>query len=207
MARNWLDEGEEIRNILIDMTGRTHDLAGLTTLAWLVSTQPLPGMTLGTALTAVAANTIGSVLPDFDDASADIWDKVPAGSILGKIVDPLFGHRRISHSLAGLWIAGWITRRLLEWAHGWLVVDINIVWGALMLGYASHLVMDSLTKEGAPWLFPLPWKIRFPPIKAMRITTGKWVETLVVFPGLLILDAYLVWSNYSKWVQFIKLLH
>jgi hypothetical protein len=57
--------------------------------------------------------------------------------------------------------------------------------------------MDTLTKEGVPWLLPIPTKFGIPPLKEWRITTGKWVETLVVFPALLIFDGFYYWHHYQ----------
>ena len=59
-----------------------------------------------------------------------------------------------------------------------------------MLGVTSHLIMDTFTKEGVPWLLPLPFKFGFPPVRAWRITTGKKAEMLVILP---LLVAAIVW--------------
>ena len=58
--------------------------------------------------------------------------------------------------------------------------------------------MDTLTKEGVPWLLPIPVKIGLPPAKAWRITTGKAVETFGVFPALLVFNAWLYYANYHE---------
>ncbi|MDZ4838595.1 MAG: metal-dependent hydrolase [Bacteroidota bacterium] len=82
------------------MTGRTHDLAALTTLTMVVATQPLLPISIGTLFTAIAANLIGAAAPDLDQPTGKLWRKIPAGTILGKILNPFFGtHRSISHSL------------------------------------------------------------------------------------------------------------
>jgi hypothetical protein len=49
-----------------------------------------------------------------------------------------------------------------------------------------------------PWLLPIPAKFGFPPLKSMRITTGKFVESWLVFPGLLAFSAWLFFINYDK---------
>ena len=79
------------------------------------------------------------------------------------------------------------------------------VWYAFLIGMMSHLVMDTFTKEGVPWLLPLPYKFGFPPLKALRITTGKMVETLGVFPALLIFNLYWYWAHYGHLLGLIKL--
>jgi membrane-bound metal-dependent hydrolase YbcI (DUF457 family) len=83
-------------------------------------------------------------------------------------------------------------------------VDIQLVWYAFLIGYVSHLVMDSFTKEGVPWLLPVPYKFGFPPLKGLRVTTGKWVENAVVLPALILLSIWLFASNYTQLVQMVR---
>lgn len=187
------------------MTGRTHDLAALTTLTIFIATEPLIKMSLATALVAVAGNMIGGVAPDLDQPTGNLWHKIPAGTIFGKIAHPFLGsHRSISHSILGMAIFGWLTSKVLTYMHSFLLTDMNIVWWAFMFGYFSHLIVDSLTKEGVPWLFPISIRFGFPPVKALRIKTGKFIENALIFPGLLILNGILVYNNYEKYISFIK---
>jgi membrane-bound metal-dependent hydrolase YbcI (DUF457 family) len=72
-----------------------------------------------------------------------------------------------------------------------------------MIGVFSHLVMDSFTKEGVPWLLPIPIKFGFPPLKAFRITTGKKMEGFVIFPGLVALNVCLYAMYYQEIQAFI----
>src|SRR6266480_1366317 len=67
----------------------------------------------------------------------------------------------------------WLARLLLEFLHPIMPhTDITLVWYAFVIGVASHLVMDTFTKEGVPWLLPLPFKFGIPPVKDLRVTTG-----------------------------------
>jgi inner membrane protein len=186
------------------MTGRTHDLAAITTLTTFLATQPVITVSLATAVTAVAANLIGTLTPDIDQPTASLWHKIPAGSWIGKIISPLLGnHRMLSHSLAGLFLAGWGMVYVLKYMHTFLLVDMTMVWSAFIFGYLSHLIMDSLTREGMPWLFPIPVRMGFPPFKVLRVTTNSWVEKLLVFPGLIVINAGLIYFNYIKLADFI----
>ena len=186
------------------MTGRTHDLAAFTTLTAVLAYEPLMKLSLATAIVAVAANMIGGLAPDIDQPTAGFWQKIPAGSIFGRIINPLLGHHRmVSHSLVGMALAGWGLKYLLAYMHTFLLVDMTVVWWAFMLGFASHLIMDSLTKEGVPWFFPIPVRLGFSPIKKFRVTTGGLVETIVVFPALLAANAYLIYYHYGKFITFI----
>ena len=67
-----------------------------------------------------------------------------------------------------------------------------------MIGVASHLLMDSLTKEGVPWLLPIPVKFGFPPLRRLRITTGKWVEHFIVLPLLIGLAVWMFANSYGE---------
>jgi len=75
-------------------------------------------------------------------------------------------------------------------------IDPHIILVSLMIGYISHLISDGLTEEGIPLLFPLNVSFGFPPIKKMRIKTGRWFENFVIFPSIWI---YLLWFvNYNQ---------
>src|SRR5580698_7666861 len=174
------------------MTARTHDLAAVTALGivYLYSSQPT--MTLATVIVAVFANLIGGITPDIDQPTAPLWRNLPIGKYFGKMFDDLSGgHRFLTHSILGLVIFGFLGHWLLIFLQPIMhSVNIGLVWWAFMIGMLSHLVMDTLTKEGVPWLLPVPFKFGVPPLKAFRITTGKAVETWVVFPLLILFNAY-----------------
>jgi inner membrane protein len=187
------------------MTGRTHDLAGFTALTFVMVTYPLSKMTLATALVAFSANMIGSLAPDIDQPTAALWHRMRAGSIIGKLVQPLLGgHRLISHSIIGIFLFGAFTNFLLGQMKSFLLVDMNIVWWAFMIGFLSHLLTDTFTREGVPWLFPIPINLGIPPFRFMRFKTGGIVEKSFVFPMLLITNIVLYYTNYGKFVEFLK---
>lgn len=187
------------------MTGRTHDLAAFTALSVVLVHVPLPQISLATALVAFSANMIGGLAPDIDQPTADLWRKLPAGSIIGRIFSPfLGGHRTISHSLLGIVLFGFLARELLGMISGVLLVDMQIVWWAFMIGFVSHLLMDTLTTEGVPWLFPIPWHFGFPPLKSLRIKTGGVMEKGFIFPLLLFLTGYIYYHNYHFFLMFVR---
>lgn len=187
------------------MTGRTHDLAAFTALTLMVATQPLVKMTFATAFIAFSTNMIGGLAPDIDQPTSSFWHKIPAGSLIGKIVYPLLGgHRYISHSIIGLGLFGALGWLLLDKIKVFLLVDMNIVWIAFMIGYISHLIIDTFTEEGVPWLFPIPFKIGFPPFRFLRIKTGGIVEKSFIFPMLLLINIYIFYSNYQNFLDFLK---
>ena len=187
------------------MTARTHDLAAMTMLVWVVASGKAPSLSLATGIVAVMANILGALTPDLDEPTARLWNDMPAGSIVGRIIHPLLGgHRMITHSILGMLAIGWGLKFLLtNYVSRVLLVDMNVVWGAFMLGFLSHLIVDTITKEGVPWLFPIPWRLGFPPFKALRVTTGEWAEKALVFPGLLVLNGYLIYQNYGEFLKLV----
>jgi len=187
------------------MTGRTHDLAAFTALTYIMATKPLDPISLPTVAVALTANFLGALAPDLDQSTSSFWGKIRGGSYFGKLIAPVLGgHRFISHSILGVLIAGFLVDKLLILASGFLIVDMTVVWWAFMIGFVSHLVMDTLTKEGVPWLFPIPIKIGFPPLYFLRVTTGGKIEKYLIFPSLLLANAYLFYTYYPKFLELIK---
>lgn len=189
------------------MTARTHDLAAITALGLVVLVHPLPTLTLSTALLAILANQIGGITPDIDQPTAPFWRNLPVGKFFGKIFDKLLGgHRFLSHSLLGLALFGFLAHLLLQFLHPIMPhVNIGLIWWAFMIGMLSHLLMDTITKEGVPWLLPIPVKFGFPPVKSLRVTTGKAVETLIIFPLLLGVDVWQCAVHYNALIAFVHL--
>lgn len=187
------------------MLARTHDLAAITALAIVATAASLPAMTLSTLLIAILANQIGGIAPDIDQPTAPLWRNLPVGHIFGRFVDKLLGgHRFLSHSLLGVVLFGFLAKITLVFLHPLMPkVDIQIVWYAFIIGMLSHLLMDTVTKEGVPWLLPVPIKFGLPPLKRLRITTGEHVEVLVVFPLLLATDIWLCHANYPAIISYL----
>lgn len=188
------------------MIGRTHDVAAATALGAVVVFGPAHTMTLATVLVGILANQIGGIAPDIDQPTAPFWRNLPIGGAIGRVFDKLLGgHRFITHSLVGLALFGVLMHLLLVTLTPIMPhVDTGFVWWAFMIGMLSHLVMDSFTKEGVPWLLPIPIKFGFPPLRRLRIATGKIGEMLVVFPGLIALDIWFCASHYN---HLVTLLH
>lgn len=183
------------------MTARTHDLAAISAFIYIAINQPVRSIAVATLITAVLANQLGGIAPDIDQPTAPFWRNLPVGGFLGKIIDKMLGgHRFLTHSLLGLALFGLGFRALLDVLHPIMQsVDIHVVWWAFMIGMLSHLVLDTFTKEGVPWLLPIPIKFGIPPVKRLRITTGKFVEKiffLVVFG----FDVWYFWTNYTQLV-------
>lgn len=188
------------------MTGRTHDLAAFTALNLVFCITPLQQISLPTALVAFSANMIGGLAPDIDQPTAALWHRTRGGSIISRLFTPfLGGHRSISHSIIGVFLFGFLAKIILGLMSTFLIVDMNIVWWAFMIGFISHLLMDTITRDGVPWLFPIPINFGIPPFRSLRMKTGGMLEKSVVFPALLFFNAYLVYAFYPKYIEFLKL--
>jgi len=190
--------------IFLIMTSRTHDMIGFASLITVAANFPPENLNVNTAIASLIGCTIGSLIPDMDQATNRLWDLLPAGNFLGRIFRNLMlEHRTISHSILG----GYILYKILSFVILHLInpnyVDIELVTISIMVGFVAHVCADMLTKEGVPLLFPLPFKIGFPPIKALRITTGKFVEKVLIFPGVIV---YLIWFVAYHRVQLLSLL-
>ncbi|MDB5175517.1 MAG: Membrane protein containing transrane [Candidatus Saccharibacteria bacterium] len=188
------------------MTGRTHDLAAFTALSFVAVLHPLSPMSLSTLLLCLLANQIGGIAPDIDQPTAPFWHNIAAGKYAGKLFSALSGgHRFLTHSLLGLVGFAFGVRALLNVLHPIVPsADIGYVWWAFMIGMVSHLIMDSFTREGVPWLLPLPFKFGFPPVRRLRIVTGKKFESIILFPGIVVICAVLYATHYQVIVYFLK---
>jgi inner membrane protein len=182
------------------MTGKTHRIIGLTAgLGYFLAASPsaYQPATLGAVIVAAY---LGSLMPDADDAGADIWHTIPFGHSVGKISDPFLKHRNISHSIVGLAIYTYIVYILVTSFPGYWGIDGQAIVVASAIAYASHLLADSFTVEGIPVFWP--WKRMFgippKPLEGIRIQTGKWFENLVVFPAINIILIVMVISDWAK---------
>jgi inner membrane protein len=172
------------------MTGRTHDLASITALGFVAVLNGNTSMSLQTVIAAVFANLVGGILPDIDQPTAPFWRNLPIGSFFGKIFGKMSGgHRFLTHSILGVVGVGYLAHLFLLFVHPIVQsIDIGLVWRAFMIGVVSHISMDMFTKEGVPLFLPIPIKLGLPPIRKLRITTGKILETWVFFPALILLN-------------------
>jgi inner membrane protein len=182
------------------MTARTHDLAAITALGAVILLEPLRTISLATALVALLANQLGGIAPDIDQPTAPFWRNLPIGGSFGRVFDKLLGgHRFLTHSLLGLALFGFLVKALLAFLHPIMPhIDSGYVWWAFMIGMLSHLIMDTITKEGVPWLLPIPIKFGIPPLKRLRITTGKFAEHFIVFPAILAADIVYCALHYQQ---------
>ena len=83
---------------------------------------------------------LGSMIPDIDNVHSKINEKLKITKLFGY----LFKHRGFCHSL---WFA-----LLLFITISYLAPNIA---GPILVGYISHLIIDSITKQGIDYLAPI----------------------------------------------------
>jgi inner membrane protein len=145
---------------------------------------------------------IGSLAPDIDNARSTIGKRA---GIISKGIQHFAGHRRFFHSILGLifvgvfiyavqYVAGLLLYRTgadagarqIGEALGGSALGLSIAMGAgiafsaFLVGYFLHLVADSLTEGGVPWLWPSHLRLGFPPNRKWRFKSGSAAEPVVV---------------------------
>jgi inner membrane protein len=175
-------------------------------LGFIALTYPLPNITLATGLVAVVANMIGGIAPDIDQPTAPFWRNLPVGGVVGRVFKTVIGgHRFVSHSILGIILFGFGFHFLLDVLRpSFPSLNMTIIWWAFMIGFVSHLVMDTFTREGVPWLLPIPVKFGMPPVKAYRVETGEFVERFVIFPLLIGVNLYLYYIHYAYVLEILR---
>lgn len=155
----------------------------------------------------------GSLLPDIDTPKSTLGQKFWRGlvtilalALLGYIFAPDYldryhdelkvlslmllpviammrGHRKITHSLLFLLILVLYSWMIERWFHiPWFYLS------GLLIGVASHLFADGLTKRGIPLCYPFSKKrTRF----VVTFRTGSHVEKVLVY-GLVILNIWIL---------------
>ncbi len=186
------------------MTAPTHQLAALTAAAGLLVLYPREAGT-GLAVTAIIAVMIGALTPDLDQPAANLGGRLLGAGLVGKIFGRFSGgHRHFTHSVLGAFIIAyglaWLMGHLLSPA---IANEARLVWAAFMAGYLSHILADTFTDRGVPWLWPFPWHFRLPPgPNALRITTGSFVEMLFLRGALVVALAVLLRTNWEIFAAF-----
>jgi inner membrane protein len=188
------------------MTARTHDAFAFSSLVVAATYYPPDNLSVGTLFAAVIGNIVGSLIPDMDQSTNRLWDLLPMGEQLGKVFRRVFiSHRSLSHSILGFYLIYKFLEWLLPKVLNPLYIDASIVFLAVIVGYASHLMADSLTKEGLPLLFPFKFKFGIPPFSSLRIATGSWAEKFIVLPAVTLFLFLFINSNKDALIGILNL--
>ncbi|MCM2989776.1 metal-dependent hydrolase [Bacillus safensis] len=126
------------------MTGKTHIMGGIaasTAVAYYYGFDPV---------TMAAAGSAGALIPDLCHTKSKIGRKFP---LLSTLISSVFGHRTFTHSLLFLLIIYFLATTYIP--------NDNLSIG-LLVGMASHLILDAGTVNGIKFLFPASIKVRLP---------------------------------------------
>jgi inner membrane protein len=144
------------------MLWKTHIMGGIVAGALLLPYCNLGNVTSQAAFVACAG--AGALLPDIDSSCSKLGRMIWPVS---KTIQMIFGHRQIFHSL--------LMAALL---YGCLCLFWPLYAIPIIVGFVSHLVLDSFNPEGIAWLYPLPFRVAIP-----LATTGGIIEK-ICFLGL-----------------------
>lgn len=159
------------------MTGKTHIIGGLAaSLAFAQVTSYDPVLLVG-------AGVIGAILPDICHGGSKVGRAFP---IVSKVINVLFGHRSFTHSLLFLVIMAFLMNSF---------VTNESVTAGILVGMASHLVLDMATRNGIKLLFPLKIRVRFP----LTTRTGGTVEYMVL-AALSLLSVYFGYEAFGYYL-------
>jgi len=159
------------------MTGKTHIIGGLAaSLAFAQVTSYDPVLLVG-------AGVIGAIIPDICHGGSKVGRAFP---VVSKVINVLFGHRSFTHSLLFLVIMAFLMNSF---------VTNESVTAGVLVGMASHLVLDMATRNGIKLLFPLKIRVRFP----LTTRTGGTVEYMVL-AALSLLSVYFGYEAFSYYL-------
>lgn len=162
------------------MQGNTHIIGGITaSLAFAQISNDNP-------LVLVGAGVIGALLPDICHGGSKIGRKLP---IISKIVNTMFGHRSFTHSLLFLFLVGMLLHTFIPYK------SISL---GILLGMASHILLDMATKKGVKLFFPVSISVRLP----ITTKTGSKAEK-VVFMLLTMLSVFFSYEIMIKLIQTV----
>ena len=139
------------------MTAPTHAAFG--TLCYFIVAACL-WWTVSPAVAAVAV--LGSLLPDIDIPTSAVGR--PLFPLAGAINQQV-GHRTLTHSLVGMGAVGFVATPLFLFSRP------ELYW-ALLIGYLSHLLIDTENKMGVELLWPSRIRAWFFADEKYRIQVG-----------------------------------
>jgi len=156
------------------MVGKTHIVGGLA-LASLLSlslykTEFIDEENLIVQqATLLASSGLGALLPDIDHKNSSVSHQAPLVSFFVRL---FFTHRGFLHSplcMLLLTAACYVVAKAVGSEIGYWIGE------GVVIGYASHLLLDSLNPTGIPLFYPYKKKFSFG-----RVKTGGFMENMVI---------------------------
>lgn len=165
------------------MTYGTHMLGGaLGGIIMLNMSSPDPDA----AFAILGGSVIGALLPDLDHTQSKISRSNVGTSIIAELVSSLTKHRGILHTPIFLAVLAILTVSICSAAPAQFSGELRRIIVGMMIGYLSHLILDTLNPGGIMWLYPLSKKH----YHIAQIKTGKLGEVLVAGGMALILALF-----------------
>jgi inner membrane protein len=118
---------------------------------------------------AVATAAFGSLLPDIDLPTSMVGRPLFP---IARVINEQLGHRTLTHSIVGIFL---LTLILLP-----LFLLAPLIFWALVVGYLSHLLIDTENKAGIELLYPSQLRAWFFRDERYRITVGSREETILL---------------------------
>ena len=181
-----------------DMTSLTHQMVALLSGFFVLTLFPVQ-VGPGIGIAVILAVMIGALTPDLDHPAANLWNRMIGSNTLSKLFQVFSGgHRHLTHSFVGIngiwWLLWQVIHRFIQPQYA---ESLTYVWIAFMIGYISHSVADTITDRGVPWFWPFQFSIKLPPgPEELRVTTGSFVEIILLRGGIIISIFFLLSSHW-----------
>ncbi len=153
------------------MIGKHHAIVAAASWAAVYSSGAA-GSSAGGVLPGLAVATAAGLLPDIDEDGSIVAQALgPVGWAAAKVIGLVAGgHRGATHTIpAALFVAAVVL----------VVTRSPNLAAAAFVGYLSHLVGDTLTPMGVPWLWPVGSLDNR--LSLNLFTTGTYLEVLATW--------------------------
>jgi inner membrane protein len=177
------------------MVWYTHIVAGSTLTA--LSMALFNGQNIMQTKVSIVCTVVCSLLPDIDTPKSPIaWLTGNKVHRFSSRIMATFGHRTITHSV---WALAFVA--LVAWALG--AIGTGVSASVCAYAYFYHLLLDMMTVEGVPFLFPINRKWVLPGNRHNRFSTGK-METELLVCGVSCLIATSCYSlvQFGGWTTY-----
>lgn len=161
------------------MIGRTHLAVGIA--AGIAVSQELSTLNMPLLITTSA---LGSLLPDICHSNSKIGRKFP---LVSTFIHFMFGHRTLTHSLFFL---------LMVTMSVSLITQSTSITIGILIGMATHLILDFLTKAGISLFWPLSIKVR----NFWTVKTGGWIDKLIFYCAI----SYIIYQLKDQIISYFS---
>lgn len=140
---------------------------------------PIMATTGTISIGSVVALGIGVAFPDIDEPHSWIGCRTRG---ISDILNKIFGHRGLTHSLFGVIIAFLTIALMVNLTHFRALIGLYF-----LIGYTLHLIEDSFSKTGVKWLLPFSERNYQSGMGVFYYRTGSIAENLILIGAVLVL--------------------